>query len=1398
MRKVNFVFLVGSLTVLGVSGAPFYLLHHVQLRRNASALFDRARAAEAAGNLSRAEESLTQFLGIHPGNGPAWALYARVLDEETSNIRGRERVFLTYGQALRFNSEDRKLMRRTAEMAIELERHDDALRYLKQLLTMIEDDPKATPETAELEHLLGQCQQAKSNFDEAERLYRQSIEHDPTRTVTFDRLARLLRQDMRKPDIADREIEAMMAANAGSASAHVIRYRYRREFGPAADKNDIARALQLDSDDAEVLIAAATLAQESNDLAGARKYAKRGLERHSANPMFYRLSAAIELSENHPDRAETILRKGVAAIPGNVELKIALVESLISQGKVDGEDGASAWIENLRTLGLVDGCIQYLEARVAMVQQKWPQAISRFESAQALLAADPVVVSRINLMLAECYQQVPGSGEQRIASLQRAASGETNVPLARTRLAQAMENEGRLDEAIRLHTELIATRPESRLDLLRLLIRKTRQQPPSRRSWEPIEQRLEEAEKALPQAPVELTLLRADLLAAEGRREKARQFLEDAIRRDPQRISYRVALARLLLNQAQDPPSAARAALKVLDQAEWDLGRSSALSATKIQALARMGTAEARQAIHKIAEELPSVPGQDQPMLIKDLATALLALGDRERSVQLMSQLASRQPEDLPTQMSMFDLAMVVGDHSEVAKVVERLRKIEGENGTNWRYADGLYYLELARAGDKQAMEHALTRTVELDQQRRDWWGTALLRAQVAEQQNKLDEAAANYFRVIELANETPFVARRLVGLLTRMEQYDRIDRVLQMLKDRGQDVSELTLISALNAIRRNEPERGLAQAREVLDENSTNPSDLLLLGRMYVLARKLGDADRPLKRALELAPGSSDAWLSYIQLLALTNRKDQAAKLIVEAGKRLSAELGPVVQARAYELLGDQTAASKSYQIALDRQPDSPGVLCPAAEFFARTYQNDKAIPILERFVDPMFTAADPFRAWARRTLAGCLMSTRNPAARTSAFELLEINRRENPESIEDLRAQAILTSMDPGKRAETIRLFSELETRRGLDPREEILLIEQLDRMGLWDQVEPRLQKLVATDPSDPGVLVQYVDRLIRRQRIEDAARWLGVLEKREPAALRTIVLKAHLAQARGDAAGAQETLNRFITSTQEETVKLTIASELEAAGDLACAEALYRRHVAQATQAERVFPLAEFLARTGRVNEALALCEPAWATKQAAANAAAISVTALERGRPRPEQVRVVESHLDAALKQTPDDPGLVSQLARLRVFQERWDDAEILWRKVIARDPRNFIALNELAWVLSKHRAKYSEGMQLIQQAIALAGPDSVLLDTRGILALALNQSDQAIADFKSAQAINRRPVLLFHLAQAYQQVNDRHASLENFRQAKTLGLDPNRLDSTERMAFQRLERELGAQ
>ena len=171
-----------------------------------------------------------------------------------------------------------------------------------------------------------------------------------------------------------------------------------------------------------------------------------------------------------------------------------------------------------------------------------------------------------------------------------------------------------------------------------------------------------------------------------------------------------------------------------------------------------------------------------------------------------------------------------------------------------------------------------------------------------AETEHKLEEAVKEFTRAIDLGNESPQVARALVGLLSRLERYEELDRLVQKLKERRQDVSELTLITALDDLRRNQTERGLARARQVLSESSGNPADLLLLGRLYLLAGKVDQADRPLKRALELAPGSPDAWLAYIQVLAQSNRKEQAVKLVDEAGRRLPAEVSPVIQAQGFE----------------------------------------------------------------------------------------------------------------------------------------------------------------------------------------------------------------------------------------------------------------------------------------------------------------------------------------------------------------------------------------------------------------------------------------------------------------------------------------------------------------
>jgi len=73
--------------VLGLCGGGIYLLHRVQMRRHASSLLDRARSAEAGGNLLRAEESLSLCLGLKRDDSAAWAWYARLTDERTKDKR---------------------------------------------------------------------------------------------------------------------------------------------------------------------------------------------------------------------------------------------------------------------------------------------------------------------------------------------------------------------------------------------------------------------------------------------------------------------------------------------------------------------------------------------------------------------------------------------------------------------------------------------------------------------------------------------------------------------------------------------------------------------------------------------------------------------------------------------------------------------------------------------------------------------------------------------------------------------------------------------------------------------------------------------------------------------------------------------------------------------------------------------------------------------------------------------------------------------------------------------------------------------------------------------------------------------------------------------------------------
>ncbi len=144
-------------------------------------------------------------------------------------------------------------------------------------------------------------------------------------------------------------------------------------------------------------------------------------------------------------------------------------------------------------------------------EQTWARANSADRNGPRLLGAEPALAGQLDLMLADCHSHL-GNEEDRLQALKDAAELDQSAEAARAELARVFVRSGKFDQAVSVLEPLAASRPEWRLDLVRLSLKLAIRQPREQRNWRDVEQALREAEKALPQSTDSLFLLRLDLL----------------------------------------------------------------------------------------------------------------------------------------------------------------------------------------------------------------------------------------------------------------------------------------------------------------------------------------------------------------------------------------------------------------------------------------------------------------------------------------------------------------------------------------------------------------------------------------------------------------------------------------------------------------------------------------------------------------------------------------------------------------------------------------------------------------------------------------------------------------------------------------------------------------------
>jgi tetratricopeptide (TPR) repeat protein len=1379
------VWLVAIIASIGAVAVGTHFLRRWQLDRNVVASLHEAQHAKEASNWDEAIEHLETYLAARPKDAAAWKQYAELLSQKLPSGPKRQRVLLAYEQALRLDPTNSALRRVCIDEALAQNRAGDAHRHLAVLL-------EKSPGDAELLELIGQSEEQAGQTRAAEASYEKAIAADPRRVSAYIARAQILQSAMGRASTAEQVIEQMMANNPESAAAHLGRWRFRRNQKKASNSidNDVARALALAPDDPAVLLAASEAAQRSGDLESARRHIERGEALYPENPEFVIRDAQLALVQNKPAQAESVARRGMVRFANEPEVSFLLADALIQQGRIDGDDGVRVLLAELHDAQLGEVATQYLRGRIAMTESRWATALKHLNSARALIAEHAAYKGRINLLVAECQLQL-GMAEERLASLKRAVDSHEVESIARPMLADALERMGKFDEAIAAHRMIADTRPASRVEIARIAIQKALRVPASERRWDEFERAIAEAEQASPDAFEDVTVLRVEALFQQGQADRALRLLSDARTRIPQSVALRLADAQLAAASGQ-----LERAAQILAKMQTELGMSLPLALARLNLTGRLKGEAA-------AEELQRLETIEQQLRLEDRASWLTAyaqvssqLGDLPRADACWLKLLEQNPGNPLALRARIEVCLANGKLDRVPALLSELKLIEGEGSKLVTFTEALYRLALARRGDTAELKAATALAFAIEKSDSKTWEPSFLRAQVALLESRTDEAIALLKKCVDSGCTDPAVPRVLVGLLYQRQRFDEIDALEKALAARGAAAGDLRIVAAINASRKGDHDRAVSLILQVVTPSSRSSQEQTLLGQFLLAAGRLDEAGAAFQRAQELAPTVPEVWVNRVRHLLLSNRKGAIASIINQAERAVSPEQRDATVAMCLSLAGNDAEAEPRIQAALDHNPDDLATIRLAIDFYIKNFKFEAVTPLLDRLASAESQLSDADKAWVNRVRGLIRLGAKGPREINSALALLDSNLQENPYSIDDQRARAVLLSFTPARRAEAIAGLEKLEKSGLLAPQDRFLLAT----LQLASGNEKRYQELMTTILDGKAVDLahasHFILHLIDHADIPSAERRLKDLKSKAPVgAIEPLALEARLLNVQGQGEKIVPLLRNYAAQAPDQTV--AVAALLEEYGFAADAERLLQAYRAAAeTDPQRVLPFIAFLTRQQRVADAIALCEDAWKTCPSEAVSACCTGLLLTSKSASDAQRHNLVSWVEEAARKHPESLAIRLNLAAIKSFEHQYESAESLYRDVLKSDPDNLEALNNLSWLLAFDPARTSEARSLIDHAIAITASDPGLFDTRSVVNLKAGDPQQALNDLQTALAIDRsNPIFHVHRAIACQLAGRDTEARESYSRARDLGFKTEKLEPLERDAFEAMLRAL---
>lgn len=576
-------------------------------------------------------------------------------------------------------------------------------------------------------------------------------------------------------------------------------------------------------------------------------------------------------------------------------------------------------------------------------------------------------------------------------------------------------------------------------------------------------------------------------------------------------------------------------------------------------------------------------------------------------------------------------------------------------------------------------------------------------------------------------------------------------DAMREALRARGERyASPRAIAHYLQARRRlqaGDAEEAVEHLRLSIAYDEESPELRVSLAEGLALAGQLEAAEVEARRAIELAeegPTASEANLLLGRIAAARRRPEEAARALREAIRieTALAEAGEVLDPEPWRLLavvhleaGDEEAAVRVLEDLATRAPgDGAGF-------------RELGRALLERH--------EPGRA-ERHLRRAVQLDRRDVAAHRLLAEVHEALRRE-VEARDDLLA---VLGIVPDDDAALLGL-GRMAVRRGeVEQAHEwfhryvrssrvaaeahvAVVFEWLDG-GRGTEALAAARAGLADAGPDPRLRFAEGIALLELRRWADSVEPLSSVRKESgDLFLAARVALADALSRAGRHAEAERALQEPLASSPDDLRVLTMrATVLGRAGRSRDAVTLLRRTVAERERAARTAELSELyaalgesLVRAGRADEAISTLQGALASRPADQTL----LYALGSTYERAGQPEAAVAQMRALLALNPDHAEAMNFLGYTLAEQgQRLDEAERLVRRALELKPRAGHVLDSLGWVLYR-RGDFRRAIELLEQADALSGPDSTILEHLGDAYRAASRPEDAARAYGRALA-----------------------------------------------------------